>query len=49
MVIVGDYLALLAAKRDIMNSYDYTGSEKLAKCQELSEVSRCTPLVRGGI
>ena len=41
MEVVRDYLALLTAKHDIMNSYDYTGSEKVAKCQELSEVSRC--------
>ena len=39
--LVKDYQGLLLAKRQINNSYDYTGTEKLAKCQELSEVSRC--------
>ena len=40
MVVVKDHMDLQKAKRDVNNSYDYTGTEKLAKCQELGEVSQ---------
>ena len=39
LVKVKDYLALSDAKKEVVDSYEYTGAEKIQKCHQLSDVS----------
>ena len=40
--MVKDYQGLNDAKKEVTRSYEYSGTEKLQKCQELGEVRTCT-------
>ena len=40
--MVKDYQGLNDAKKEVTRSYEYSGTEKLQKCQELGEVRMCT-------